>query len=368
MKFFKLILSSLILLATLLSNAQTNHTFFTLNPTLTPNAETIIFSYEGDLWKVATHGGNAYRLTAMQGSENSPSVSPDGKWLAFSSNQFGNNDVYIMPLEGGEIKQLTFHESSDKVSSWSWDNSKIYFTSSRYNNVATYSLDIKGGTPVRLFDQFFNTVHNVVENPLNDELYFNESWESNNFAHRKRYKGDYNPDIKSYNLKTTEYKEHTNYRGKDFGVTFDKNGTLYFKSDEANDEYNLYSFQNGTKKQLTSFSTSIMWPKVSANGKKIVFRRDYQIQVYDVESGKTTTPVINIFTNNTLNKEQSYNVKGKISYFDVSPDEQKMTFISRGRLFVSDIKGKFNELPRCKHTRYLKNQNNANCFTLCKTS
>jgi len=175
MKFTKSILGGLFLLTTLLSTAQSKGTFFTLNPTLTPNAEIIIFSYEGDLWKVATEGGNAYRLTAMQGSEDNPSVSPNGKWLAFSSNQFGNNDVYIMPLEGGEIKQLTFHESSDKVSSWSWDNSKIYFTSSRYNNVATYSVAIHGETPVRLFNQFFNTVHNVVENPLNDEIYFNES-------------------------------------------------------------------------------------------------------------------------------------------------------------------------------------------------
>jgi tricorn protease len=192
-----------------------------------------------------------------------------------------------------------------------------------------------------LFDGFFNTVHNVVENPINDEIYFNESWESNLFAHRKRYKGDYNPDIKSYNLKTNVYTKHTNYNGKDFGATFDKNGIIYFMSDQANNEYNLYTFQNGTKKQLTNFPTSIMWPKVCANGEKVVFRKEYQIQVFDVKSGKTTTPKINIFTNNTLNKAQSYNVKGEITFFDVSPDEKKMAFVSRGRLFVSDIKGKF---------------------------
>lgn len=341
MNYFKTLLSAIFLCITLIGNAQTKKTFFTLNPTLTPNAQTIIFSYEGDLWKVPTEGGNAYRITAMQGNETNPSVSPDGKWLAFSSTQYGNSDVYIMPLNGGNIQQLTYHESNDIVSSWSWDSATIYFTSTRYNNVATYSIQVTGGTPTRLFDQFFNTVHNLVENPITDELYFNESWESNVFAHRKRYKGAYNPDIKSYNLKTKEYKEFTNYNGKDFGVTFDEKGTIYFKSDEANGEYNLYTFNNGVKKQLTNFNTSIMWPKVSANGEKIVFRKEYQIQVYDVASGKTTTPTIHIFTNNTLEKNQSYNVKGEITYFDVSPDEKKMAFISRGKLFVSDIKGKF---------------------------
>jgi tricorn protease len=341
MKFLKSLCSVIILCITFISYSQSKDTYFTLNPTLTPDAEFVIFSYDSDLWKVKTEGGNAQRITAMQGDETNPSVSPDGKWIAFSSNQFGNNDVYLMPINGGDIKQLTFHDGADVVSSWSWDSSKIYFTSGRYNSFTTYSVNKSGGTPQRLFNHYFNTIHNVVENPINDEIYFNESWESGRFAHRKRYKGDYNPDIKSFNLKTKEFKKHTSYKGKDFAVTFDKNGILYFKSDEANGEYNLYTLQNGAKIQLTKFETSIMWPKASANGTKVVFRKDYQIHVYDVASGKTSKPTINIIKNNTLEKEQSYSVKGKISYFDISPDEKKIAFISRGKLFISDIKGKF---------------------------
>lgn len=342
MNSFKNVLSILLIFLTSIVFSQSKKTYFTMNQTLTPDAKTIIFSYEGDLWKVPTIGGNAYRLTAMDGEETNPSVSPNGEWLAFTSNQYGNNDVYIMPLKGGEIKQLTFLESNDNVTSWSWDNSKIYFTSNRYNSITTYSINKNGGTPIRLFSNYFNTIQNVVENPLTNEIYFNESWESGRFANRKRYKGDYNPDIKSYNLKTKEYKKYTTYRGKDFGVTVDKNGKFYFMSDEANGEYNLYTITaNGKKKQLTNFSTSIMWPKVSANGDKIVFRKDYKIHVYDVLSGKTTTPDIHIFKNNTLNEKQLYNVKGKITFFDISPDEKKIAFVSRGKLFVSDIKGKF---------------------------
>lgn len=362
MKFLKLNFSLLVtFLITFFSQAQSKESYFTLNPTLTPNADYVIFSYEGDLWKVPTMGGNAFRLTAMEGNETNPSVSPDGKWLAFSSNQFGNDDVYVMPLNGGEINQLTFHESNDNVTSWSWDNSKIYFTSNRFNSITTYSININGGTPERLFEHYFNTVHNVVEHPLTDEIYFNESWESGRFAHRKRYKGAYNPDIKSYNLKTKEYKKHTTYIGKDFGATIDKKGMLYFQSDEANGEYNLYSLINGERKQITNFSTSIMWPKVSANGEKIVFRKDYQIHVYDVETGKTSIPNIDIFKNNTLNKEQSYNIKGKITYFDISPDEKKIAIVSRGKLFVSDIKGKFtqeietNSNEAVQEVKWLKN-------------
>ena len=355
--FFKAFL--LLFSVTLFSQSKSVH--FTLKPTLTPDGNTVIFSFEGDLWKVSSNGGDAFRLTAMDGVETNPSVSPDGKWLAFSSNQFGNDDVYVMPLNGGEIKQLTFHQAGDRVASWNWDSKTINFTSGRYNRMSNYTVDRNGSTPKRTFKHYFNTVHNVVQHPKTKDIYFNESWESAFFAHRKRYKGDYNPDIKSYNTKTKKFTKHTTYRGKDFGATIDKNGNVYFQSDEYKGEYNLFVLQNGKKKRLTNFSTSIMWPKVSANGKKVVFRKDYQLYVYDVDRKSSKKLKININNNSTIQKEQAYDVKGNISYFDISPDGKKMAFISRGKLFVSDVKGKFvkqieiNPLEAVQEVKWLKN-------------
>lgn len=316
--------------------------YFLINPTLTPDGQTIVFSYDGDLWKVPSSGGDAFRLTAMEGEETLPRISPDGKWLAFSATQYGNKDVYVMPIDGGEIKQLTFHDATDDVDSWSWDSKEIYFTSSRYNRYSGYKVPVSGGTPIRLFENYFNNVHNVVSHPKTDEIFFNESWESKNFTNRKRYKGAYNPDIKSYNPKTKAFKEYTDYIGKDMWATVDENGVIYFVSDEINGEYNLYTFKDGaTKTALTKFETSIGWPQVSANGNKIVFTKDYQIFLYDVASNKTQKVKILINTNNTLIKEQDFETKGKISTMSISPDNKKMAFISRGELFVSDIKGKF---------------------------
>lgn len=325
----------------ILTQAQNGAVYFTQKPTLTPDGANIIYSFQGDLWKVSSNGGEAFRLTAMQGVETDPSVSPDGKWLAFTSNQYGNNDVYIMPLNGGEIQQLTFHQGNDAVSSWNWDSKTINFTSNRYNSMSNYTVDIYGSTPKRTFEHYFNTVHNVVEHPKTGDVYFNESWESSRFAHRKRYKGDYNPDIKSYNKKTKKYTQHTTYKGKDFAATIDKNGNVYFQSDEYNGEYNLYMLEKGAKKRLTSFSTSIMWPKVSANGKKIVFRKDYQLYVYDVDQKSTEKLKVYINNHSTTQQEQSFDVKGNITFFDVSQDGKKMAFVSRGKLFVSDVEGKF---------------------------
>lgn len=332
-------LTAALLLSNMVTKAQ-NEPYFTAYPALTPDGQTVVFSFEGDLWKVPAAGGAASRLTAMPGDEINPKVSPDGKWLAFSSNQFGNYDVYLMPLNGGTVKQLTFHDAADEVDNWSWDSKSIYFTSGRYNMYTAYKVGINGGTATRLFDHYFNTIHNIAEAP-NGELFFNDTWESKNFANRKRYKGAFNPDIQSWNPKTKSYKQYTDYKGKDFWATIDKNGNVFFASDEWNEEYNLYTFKAGKKTRLTDFKTAIKRPTVAADGNKIVFEKDYQLYLYDVATQKSEKIRIGISRNNILEKEQEFDVRASITAFDLSPDGKKIAFISRGELFVSDAEGKF---------------------------
>jgi tricorn protease len=320
--------------------AQDTEAWFATYPALSPDGNTVIFSYEGDLWKASAKDGQAVRLTAMQGYETNARVSPDGKWIAFTGRQFGNPDVYVMPVEGGDIRQLTYHDAPDEVEGWSWDSQTIYFTSGRYNSFSGYKVNVNGGSAVRLFWNYFNTVHNLAEHP-DGQIFFNDTWESKAFAQRKGYKGAYNPDIQSYNPKTKSYKKYTDYIGKDFWATIDKNGTVYFVSDEANGEYNLYTLDGTKKTQLTSFNTSIKRPFVSANGSKVVFERDYQLYLYDVASKNTSKFNIKLVRNNILPQLQNFNLTNAITSFDVAPDGKKMAFTSRGEIFVSDMEGKF---------------------------
>lgn len=316
--------------------------YFLSKPALTPDGQTVIFAFEGDLWKANINDGQAARLTAMQGYETFPRVSPDGKWIAFTGRQFNNADIYVIPVAGGEVKQLTWHSGNDEVSSWSWDSKTIYFNSNRMGQNASYKVNVNGGNATRIFgNYFFQYDHNVVEHPATGELFFNDTWESSNQAQRKRYKGPFNPDIQSYNLKTKQYKKYTTWEGKDFSTTIDRNGNIYFVSDEANGEYNLYTIENGKKKALTGFNSSIWNPNVNANGGKIVFEKDYQLWLYDVKAGKANKLNISIIRNNILPKEKDVDVRGNISAYDVSPDGKKLAFVSRGELFVSDIDGKF---------------------------
>lgn len=332
MKLKTLILGSLLGLA---ASAQTTENYFLSQPSLTPDGQTVVFSFEGDIWKAAIADGQASRLTGMQGYESNAKVSPDGKWIAFTGRQFGNADVYLVPLNGGEVKQLTFFSGADEVSSWSWDSKHIYFSSTRYSRQSSYQVPITGGTATPVFNRnFFLNDHNVFENPVTRELFFNDTWESSNQLQRKGYKGPYNPDIQSYNPATKKYTRYTEWMGKDFGATVDKQGKVYFMSDEANGEYNLYTFDGNKKVALTGFPTSIKNATVNASGGKVVFEKDYQLWLYDVAAKKAEKLRISIFRNNVLLKEKDFDVKGKITAFDVSPDGKKMAFVSRGELFV----------------------------------
>ena len=69
----------------------------------------VVFTYGGDLWVASTSGGAATRLTAHPGVEVFAKFSPDGKWIAFTGQYDGDEQVYVMPSTGGEPKQLTFY-------------------------------------------------------------------------------------------------------------------------------------------------------------------------------------------------------------------------------------------------------------------
>ncbi|TXF91499.1 PDZ domain-containing protein [Neolewinella aurantiaca] len=316
--------------------------YFADHPALSPDGETLVFSYNGDLWKVPSAGGAANRITALDGAESHPRISPDGKWLAFTSGQYGNADVYVTPLAGGEITQLTYHQAADQVANWSWDSKTIYFTSSRYNRMATFTVPVTGGTPKRLMPHYFNIAHNVVPLPGSDDFLFNETWESSNFTHRKGYKGPYNPDLKRYDPKVNKVTQLTKWEGKDMWPMADRKGNIFFVSDRDNGEYNLYSLNSDGKiKRLTKYATSVFSPSLSADGSKIAYVRDYQLEVYDVASGRSKVVPVSLNSFVGLAKTADFKTGGNLDYFDVARDGKKLAAVSRGELFVSDMEGEF---------------------------
>ncbi|QDP01016.1 S41 family peptidase [Thalassotalea sp. PS06] len=113
--------------------------------------DTLVFSYGQDIWQGSLKQQTAFRLTSFQDQAQQPKISPDGKWIAFSSQLNGNFDVFIVPVGGGEIKQLTWHPGTDLVRSWSPDSKQVVFISSREGAPIAlpkfFTVSIHGQTP-----------------------------------------------------------------------------------------------------------------------------------------------------------------------------------------------------------------------------
>src|SRR5437867_11145287 len=98
----------------------------------------IVFTYAGDLWTVGRAGGVAERLTAHEGLERFPKLSPDGKTVAFTAEYDGNLDAYTIPIEGGEPVRLTWHPDLDQVAEWYPDSQSILLRSRRASSIQRF--------------------------------------------------------------------------------------------------------------------------------------------------------------------------------------------------------------------------------------
>ncbi|HMW01177.1 MAG TPA: S9 family peptidase, partial [Acidobacteriota bacterium] len=107
----------------------------------------------------------------------SPTLSPDGKWLAFSvsaidrKSQSSNSDIWIMPAAGGPARQLTMFEKADSEPCWSPDSQSIAFVSTRGGSSQIWMLSLQGGEPRKVTD-FFTDVSGLIWSPDGKSMAF----------------------------------------------------------------------------------------------------------------------------------------------------------------------------------------------------
>lgn len=76
-------------------------------PAISPDGKHIVFSYQGDLYKVPADGGTATLLTTSDAYDAAPVWSHDVQKIVFASDRYGNPDVFTMPATGGAATRLT---------------------------------------------------------------------------------------------------------------------------------------------------------------------------------------------------------------------------------------------------------------------
>jgi dipeptidyl aminopeptidase/acylaminoacyl peptidase len=84
-----------------------------------------------DQWIWNGDGTGQRRLTTHSSNETSPTISPDGKWVAFVAQREDDKapQLYVMPLGGGEATRLTQLATGVQSPKWFADGSRLAFVS-----------------------------------------------------------------------------------------------------------------------------------------------------------------------------------------------------------------------------------------------
>src|SRR5690348_1714578 len=200
----------------------------------------VAFSYLGDIWIANENGSGAQRLTDNKARDIYPRFSPDGSWIAFSSNRDGNYDVFVIPAAGGKPKQLTFHTADDNVVGWSPDGKKVLFSSTRakgaFPTVSTlFEVAVDGGVEMPVPTDWGASASYSPDGKKLAFMRHPSVWS------RKHYRGAYAADLWVLDLGANTYAKisgQDDYKGNWLWPMYG-DGSIYFVSDRTASEKNI---------------------------------------------------------------------------------------------------------------------------------
>jgi Tol biopolymer transport system component len=121
-------------------------------PTVSPDGKSIAFDLLGVLWLVDIGGGPARRLSDDFGDVAMPDWSPDGKTLVFQSYRNGSFQLWSCARDGGGLKQLTSGPFDCREPRVSPDGKTVAFSSDRTGSYGLHLLDLASGAISTLVD------------------------------------------------------------------------------------------------------------------------------------------------------------------------------------------------------------------------
>ena len=302
-------------------------------PSLGPSE--IYFAHAGDLWAVGRSGGDARRITSTQSVESSPHVSPDGKWLAFTSNRSGVNAVYIVASEGGDPKRLTWSPAGEQARGWTTDGSQVLFSSGRVSAPTSYAklwtIPVAGG-PAKQLPAYMGLRGSFSPDGKRIVVDRVDRWD----VEFRSYRGGQNTPLTITNVADGAEVRLPNERSMDiFPVWMGE--TIYFLSDR-DWATNIWSYDVNTKalKQLTHFRDADVKTLDGRDG-MLVFEEDGYLWTLEPGKGEPKRLAINARGDFPWAMPHWTDVSRTISSASLGPNAKRALFESRGEIFTIPI-------------------------------
>lgn len=300
------------------------------SPTL--SATSIVFQFAGDLWSVPRNGGQAKRLTNSPGIESDPHFSPDGKTIAFTGSYDGNLDIYTVPAEGGVPKRLTANPAQDIAVGWSRDGQRVLFSSMMLSNTdyaRLYTVSKNGGFPEPLplpagVDGAISPDSSQIAYVPNGK--WQEAW--------KRYRGGQTTPIWILDLADSRWKAIPRNNTNDSNPMWIGRNIYYLSDPNGPVGLNRYDTQTGhVSTEIPGEGFDIK--SAQAGPGAIVYERLGSINLYDLESHKSTRVPIEIKGDFPEVRTNFKDVRGLISGMSLSPSGQRAVISARGWVFTA---------------------------------
>lgn len=189
------------------------------NASLSPSGARAVFEARGEIITVPAEKGNPRNLTNTTGiMERSPTWSPDGKWIAYYSDESGEYELHIRDQKGeGEVKKIKLPVGFYFYPRWAPDSKKITFWDKFHN---LYYIETDKGTPVK-----------IDNNPIGGSartLFPNWSPDSQWIVYTKHLENRLRA-VFVYSFKTAKSTQITDGMSDSLYATFDKSGKyIYF--------------------------------------------------------------------------------------------------------------------------------------------
>ncbi|WP_299082858.1 S41 family peptidase [uncultured Paraglaciecola sp.] len=316
--------------------------------------DTVVFTAEGDLWKIKLGDQYAQRLTTHPAEETQASISPDGKWVAFVANYSGASEAHVMPIQGGLAKRVTFENVRVKVQGWSSDSQVLYSYNGRVGPAGNWTL--KQVDPATLMTTTLPLADAVEGNITADgnTLYFTQFGMQISTDNARSYQGGAKGELWKYSLGSNQEATHLTAKHKGSARTpMATDNRLYFISNQSGSD-NIWSmkFNGRDQKQHTQYKD---WEVRSArldNG-KIVYQLGADIKVFDIASKKSQ--IIDIALTSDFPNLRAHWVNAPLKYLTSAKqagNAKKVVLTARGRVAIANTDGsRFVEVATPQNSR-----------------